>query len=108
MGASFRKLQALQRARLDKAKSKTAVVEKVEADFEERVTEAQGWWRQAQDKLKAAQGELARHDLELTMRLADIKKAEKMAKRLADEAAAARSQHEAALKTQEEDLATRE
>ena len=33
MGASFRKLQALHRARLDKAKSRTAVVEKAEADL---------------------------------------------------------------------------
>ena len=41
MGASFRKLQALHRARLDKAKSRTAMVEKAEADFEGRVAEAQ-------------------------------------------------------------------
>ena len=42
------------------------------------------------------------------MRLADIEKAQETAKRLADEAAAVRSQHEAALRTQEEDLAMRE
>ena len=44
MGANFRKLQALNRARLDKAKYKTVVVEKVEADFKGRIAEAQNWW----------------------------------------------------------------
>ena len=44
MGASFRRLQTLHRARLDKAKSRTAVVEKAEADFEGRVAEAQDWF----------------------------------------------------------------
>ena len=39
MGASFRKLQALHRTRLDKAKSRTAVVEKAEADLQKRVAE---------------------------------------------------------------------
>ena len=33
IGASFRKLQALHRARLDKAKSRTAMVEKAEEDL---------------------------------------------------------------------------
>ena len=33
MGASFRKLQVLHRVRLDKAKSRMAVVEKAEADL---------------------------------------------------------------------------
>lgn len=108
MGDNFQKLQALHRALLDRAKSKTEVVEKVEADLEGRVAEAQDWWHQAQDELKATQGEMARRDLELTMRMADIEKAQETAKRLADEAAAVRSQHEAALKTQEEDLAARE
>ena len=40
MSASFNKLQALHRARLDKAKSKEAVAHKMEADFAERVAEA--------------------------------------------------------------------
>ena len=39
MDVSFRKLQTLHRARLDKAKSRTAVVEKMEEDFGGRVTE---------------------------------------------------------------------
>ena len=54
MGASFRKLQALHHACLDKAKSRTMVVERAEADLQERVTEKQDWFRQAQDELKAA------------------------------------------------------
>ena len=41
MGASFWKLQELHRARLDKANSRTAVVEKAEADLQERVAETQ-------------------------------------------------------------------
>ena len=41
MGANFRKLQALHHARLDKAKSRMAVVDKAEADLEEHVAEAQ-------------------------------------------------------------------
>ena len=45
MGASFRKLRVLHRARLYKAKSRTAVVEKAEADIEGRVVEAQDWFR---------------------------------------------------------------
>ena len=46
--------------------------------------------------------------MELALKLADIEKAQETAKKLADEAEAVRSQHEAALKTQEEDLAERE
>ena len=97
MGANFRRLQALHRARLDKVKSKTAVVEKAEADLQKRVTETQDWFRQARDELKAAQGELAKHDVELTMKLADVEKAQETAKNLATAAEAARTQHEAAL-----------
>ena len=108
MGASFRKLQALHRARLDKAKSRTAVVEKAEADLQKRVAEAQNWFREAHKELKAAQGEQAKCDVELTMKLADIEKAEEAVKNLAEAAEAARTQHEAALNSQEEDLAARE
>ena len=54
MGASFRKLQTLQRARLDKVKSRAAVVEKAEADLQKRVAETQDWFRQAHEELKAA------------------------------------------------------
>ena len=54
MGANFRRLQALHRARLDKAKSKMAVVDKVEAHLEGRVAEAQAWFHQDHKDLKAA------------------------------------------------------
>ena len=53
MSANFQKLQALHRASLDKAKSRMAVVDKAEADLEERVAEAQAWFRQAHKDLKA-------------------------------------------------------
>ena len=67
MGASFRKLQALHRARLDKAKSRMATVDKAEVDLKGRVAEAQTWFCQACEELKAAQGELAKREVELTM-----------------------------------------
>ena len=75
MGANFRKLQALHRARLDKAKSRMATVDKAEADLKVRVAETQTWFRQACEELKVAQGELAKRDVELTMKRANIEKA---------------------------------
>ena len=108
MGASFQKLQALHRARLDKAKSRMAVVEKAEADLQKRVAKTQDWFREAHRELKAVQGELSKRDVELTMKLADVEKAQETAKNLAAAAEAARTQHEATLHSQEEDLAARE
>ena len=70
----FWKLQALHRARLDKAKSRMATLDKAEADLKVRVAEAQTWFRQASEELKAAQGELAKRDVELTMKLADVER----------------------------------
>ena len=58
--------------------------------------------------MKTAQGELAKRDVELTMKLADIEKAQETAESLAAAAEAARTQHQAALNSQEEDLAKRE
>ena len=75
---------------------------------EKRVAETQDWFRQARDELKAAQGELAKRDVELTMKLADIEKAQETAEGLAAATDAARTHHEAALNSQEEDLAKRE
>ena len=91
MGANFRKLQALHRTRLDKAKSRMATVDKAEADLKVRVTEARTWFRQASEELKAAQGELAKRDVELTMKRADIKKAQETAESLAAAAEDART-----------------
>ena len=51
------------------------MVEKAEADFGGRIAEAQDWFRQAQDKLKAAQGELANCEVELALKLANVEKA---------------------------------
>ena len=97
MGASFRKLQALHRARQDKAKSRMATVDKAEADLKGRVAEMQTWFHQACEELKAARGELAKRDVELTMKLADIEKAQETAEGLAAAAEAAQTQHQAAL-----------
>nr|XP_020173330.1 uncharacterized protein LOC109758880 [Aegilops tauschii subsp. strangulata] len=108
MRASYNKLQALHRARLDKAKSKEAVAHKVEADFAERVAEAQAWFRQAHEELKAAQGQLMQRDLELLLKQADFEKARDEAREEASKAEAIRSQREAELNSQEEDLAKRE
>ena len=83
MGASFPKLQALHRTHLDKAKSRTVVVEKAEADLQKRVAEAQDWFHEAHKELKAAQGEQAKRDVELTMKLTDVEKAQETARNLA-------------------------
>nr|XP_020156184.1 tol-Pal system protein TolA-like [Aegilops tauschii subsp. strangulata] len=79
MGASFRKLQVLHRARMDMA----------EADLKGRVAEMQTWFRQACEELKAAQDELAKREVELTMKHANIEKAQETVKNLAAEAEAA-------------------
>ena len=83
MSANFQKLQALHRARLDKAKSRMATVDKGEADLKVRIAETQTWFRQACEELKAAQGELAKRKVELTMKRADIEKAQETAENLA-------------------------
>ena len=44
MGANFRKLQVLYRARLDKVKSRMATVDNAEVDFKARVAETQTWF----------------------------------------------------------------
>nr|XP_040251993.1 uncharacterized protein LOC120969009 [Aegilops tauschii subsp. strangulata] len=81
-----------------------AVVDKAEADLEERVAEVQAWFRQAHKDLKAAQDVLAERKLELVMKQADIEKAEELAKQQAAQAEPARHQQQAALNSQEEDL----
>ena len=72
MGASFWKLQALHRARLDKAMSREAVAGKAEADLGKHAAEAQAWFHQAHEELKATQGQLAESKLELLLKQADI------------------------------------
>nr|XP_020156260.1 uncharacterized protein LOC109741581 [Aegilops tauschii subsp. strangulata] len=90
MSVNFQKLQALHRARLDKAKSRMAVADKAEADLEERVAQTQAWFREAREELKASQDELAERKRELILKQADVEKAQEVAKE------------------QEEDLAIRE
>ena len=84
------------------------MVEKAEADLQKRVAETQDWFREAPKELKAAQGELAKRDVELTMKLADVEKSQETAKNLAAATEAAWTQREATLNSQEEDLAARE
>ena len=88
MSANFQKLQRSS-ARQDKVKSRMAAVDKVEADFEERVAQTQVWFGEARDELRAAQGELEERKRELILKQADIEKAQGVAKDLAakDEAA---------------------
>nr|XP_020198033.1 uncharacterized protein CG45076-like [Aegilops tauschii subsp. strangulata] len=97
-----------QEERLLQAKSKEAVAHKVEADFADRVAEAQACFRQAHEELKATQGQLAQRDLELLLKQADPEKARDEAREEATKAEAIRSQCEAELNSQEEDLAKRE
>ena len=85
-----------------------AVVEKAEADLQKRIAETQDWFREAHKELKAAQGELAKREVELAMKLADIEKAQETAAGLAAAAEAARTQHQAMVNSQDEDLAARE
>nr|XP_020147705.1 tol-Pal system protein TolA-like [Aegilops tauschii subsp. strangulata] len=89
----LKKLQALHRARSDKAKSRMATVDKAEADFKERVTETQAWFCDAHQELKAVQGELAERKQELILKQADIKKDQELAKEQAAKDEAARQQH---------------
>ena len=100
MRANFQKLQALHRARLNKAKSRMAPMDKAEADLEECVARAEAWFRQAHKDLKAAQDALAERDLALVMKRADIEKAQELAKQEAAQAEAARHQQQAALNSQ--------
>ena len=51
---------------------------------------------------------MAKRDVELTMKMADIEKAQEKAANLAATAEAAQNQHQAALDSQEEDLTARE
>nr|XP_020179083.1 uncharacterized protein LOC109764702 [Aegilops tauschii subsp. strangulata] len=60
-----------------------AAVDKVEADFEERVAQTQVWFSEAWDELRAAQGELDERKREPILKQADIEKAQEVAKALA-------------------------
>ena len=62
MGANFRKLQVLYRARLDKVKSRMATVDEAEVDFQARVAEVQTLFHQSREEQRAFQEELAKCD----------------------------------------------
>lgn len=64
---------------------------KAEEDFRKRVTEAQAWFHQAHEELKAAQGQLTERELELLLKQTDIEKAQEVAREEASKAKAARS-----------------
>ena len=108
MGASLWKLQALHRARLDKAKFREAAAGKAEAYLKERVAEAQTWFCQAHEELRAAQDQLAERQQELLLKQADIQKAQEAAREQDAKDKAARHQHQVELNSQEEDLAAHE
>ena len=91
MGANFRKLQALYRVRLDKVKSRTATVDQAEVDFKARIAETQAWFHQTREEQRALQEELAKRNVELTMKMADIEKAQEQAANLAVAAEAVRN-----------------
>ena len=97
MSANFHKLQALHRARLDKAKSRMVAVDKAEADLEGRVVETQAWFCQACEELKTSQDQLAERKLELVMKQADVEKAQEVASQQTTKEEAAWRQHQAEL-----------
>nr|XP_020149800.1 cytospin-A-like [Aegilops tauschii subsp. strangulata] len=106
MSANFQRLQALHRARRDKVNSRSSVVDKAEADFQERVAQTQFWFGEARQELKNAQDQLDEHKRELLLKQADIEKTQEAAKKQADQDEADRRQ--VLLDTQEEDLVARQ
>ena len=82
-------------------------MDRAEVDFKARVAETQTWFHQTREEQRAFQEELAKRN-ELTMKMADIEKAQEQAANLAAAAEAVRNQHQAALDSQEEDLTVRE
>ena len=56
------------------------MVDKAEADFEARVAQTQVWFGEAQDELRAAQGELDERKRELILKQANIEKAQEVVK----------------------------
>ena len=52
-------------------------------DFKARVAETQAWFHQTHEEQRALQEELAKRNVELTMKMADIEKAQEQAANLA-------------------------
>ena len=80
MSANFHKLQALHRARKEKVDSRMVVVDKVEADFQERVAYMKVWFDEAQEDLKASQIQPSECQRELLLKQANFDKAQEVAK----------------------------
>nr|XP_020188330.1 uncharacterized protein LOC109774021 [Aegilops tauschii subsp. strangulata] len=108
MSANFQKLQALHRARQDKVNSRTAVLDKAEAYFQERIAQMQVWFPEARQDLRATRDQLDERQRELLLKQADIEKAQEAAKEHATTDEADQRQRQALLDTQEEDLVGRE
>nr|XP_020201078.1 tropomyosin A-like [Aegilops tauschii subsp. strangulata] len=108
MSANFQRLQALHRACQDKVTSRTAAVDRAEADFQERVAQMQVWFGEPRQELKDAQDQLDERKRELLLKQADVEKAQEAAKKQADKDEADRRQQQALLDTQEEDLVAHE
>ena len=51
------------------------MVDQVEVDFKAHVAETQTWFHQTREEQRAFQEELAKRNVELTMKMADIEKA---------------------------------
>ena len=68
-----------------------ATVDDAEVDFKARVAEAQAWFHQTREEQRAFQEKLAQCNVELTMKMADIEKAQEKAANLASTAEAARN-----------------
>ena len=83
-------------------------MDNAEVDFKACVGETQSWFHQTREEQRAFREELAKRDVELTMKMADIEKAQEKVANLAAAAEATRNQHQATLNSQEEDLAARE
>ena len=83
-------------------------MDQAEVDFKARVAETQTWFHQTREEQRALQEELAKRNVELTMKMADIEKAQEKAANLAAMAEAVWNQHQATLDSQEEDLTVRE
>ena len=83
-------------------------MDQAEVDFKARIAETQTWFHQTREEQRAFREKLAERDVELTMKMADIEKAQEKAANLAAAAEAARNQHQATLNSQEEDLNARE
>ena len=82
-------------------------MDQAEVDFKARISETQTWFHQTREEQRAFQEELAKRNVGLTMKMANIEKAQEQAANLAAAAEAVRNQHHAALDSQEEDLTVR-